>query len=392
MVSTTTTSAQAARDAPPVTYSRKKKTKRTDDDEEEKKGEDSIDAFAPPTTTSNKVQPPQPPPTAPAPPPPQKKSKKKPLLTQTHLDLGQTAFVCTTCRQCGMVYAPGDSADERLHRAFHADALQGPKLLVGGASSSSSSSSALLEAISFGASSSGESGSSGSGGGGKNKTLAGRILHAPPGPGLGGAGARRALAVAEAAFGAVPGWLLGISIPAAKRARCDGEEEGEGREELAPSSSCSKPLPAAALATCGKHAFFFECAATRRAVGVAVVETLASGTRLTKRRRGSGAAETATETAETTAAETTTETETTTAGAVGAALGVRGVWVAPSYRRRGIATALLDAARARAVAYTVVTRRALVAFSQPTDAGGGEALARRYASSESGDGGFLSYL
>ena len=50
--------------------------------------------------------------------------------------------------------------------------------------------------------------------------------------------------------------------------------------------------------------------------------------------------------------------------------------------------ALMLAARARAVTYTVVGRRAQVVFSQPSEAGGGEALARSYAGAE----GFWSYL
>lgn len=406
---------RAAEDAPPrVTYSRRKKEAKrpaeSDDDEKEKECPTALPLTT--TTTATKDRPPPPPP----PPPPQKKKKK--ALTQAHLDLGQRAFVCLTCSQCGMVYAPGDAGDERVHSTFHADALQGPRLLLGGrvssgplSSSSSSSPSSLVEVISLPP-------SLGSGGGGtrggRADLLRGRVLHAPPGPALAGAGVGRALAVAEAALGAVPGWLLGLcsTRPAAARDGGTGEEEeeggeggsggvGGGGEPASPSSPSSfqrrptpRPLTAAAALRCGKHAFLFECSETRRAVGVAVVEALASGTRLRRVGGGGGGGGGGGEGGA--GGAEATPPPPTTAGAAGAALGVRGVWVAPSHRRRGVATALLDAARARAVAYTVVGRRALVVFSQPTEAGGGEALARSYAGGGGkgggGGGGFWSYL
>lgn len=385
---------ESADDAPRVTYSRRKKEAKRpaecDDDEKE----EECPAALPLSTTTTAT-------TTTKHPPPQKKKK---ALTQAHLDLGQRAFVCLTCPQCGMVYAPGDARDERVHATFHADALQGPRLSLGrassssAASSSSSSSSSLVEVISFPPS---LGSGNGSHRGGNHPPLRGRVLHAPPGPALAGAGVGRALAVAEAALGAVPGWLLGLCpSPAAGAARDGaGEEEergeggsGAGEPASSPSSSPSsfqrrpappRPLTAAAALRCGKHAFLFECSETRRAVGVAVVEALASGTRL-RRVGGDGGGSGGEGGAE--GAEATT-----TAGAAGAALGVRGVWVSPSHRRRGVASALLDAARARAVAYTVVGRRALVVFSQPTEAGGGEALARSYAGGRGG-GGFWSYL
>lgn len=215
---------------------------------------------------------------------------------------------------------------------------------------------------------------------------------------------RRAVAVAEAALGSAPGWLLGIPVAGGGRRggergrrkggndgdgdddNCDGDN-GDGNGVGRSTSASAAPPPAAAaalLAACGKHAFLFECAETRRAVGIAVVEPLASGTRLRVVVCGEAAA--AAEKSAITTTTTTTAT-TTTAGAAGAALGVRGVWTAPSHRRRGIATALLDAARANAVAYTVVGRRDLVVFSQPTDAGGGAALAAAYAGGGGGGEG-----
>ena len=400
-----------------VTYSRRNKTKRPSESDADKDAKGDCSVAPIPTTTTEQQQ--RPPSSAPP--------TKKKHLTQTHLDLGQAAFICLTCPQCGMVYAPGDKGDEKLHSSFHADALQGPRLFVGSgascscSSSAASSSSSLIEVVSFLTS---DNDASKRGGGKKappssSSSLVGRVLHAPPGPRLGGAGVRRALAVAEAALGAAPGWLLGVLLSSRRGddeggggggggAATGGEGEGGdgcgggGGEPGSPprraaaaaaaasaSSSSAlppRPLPAAALAACGKHAFFFECPVTKRAVGIAVVEALASGTRLRRVSGGGGGGEGGEEGTETTATTATTET---TAGAAGAALGVRGVWVAPSHRRRGIATALLDAARARAVAYTVVGQRRLVVFSQPTDAGGGRALARSYA----GDGGrFLSYL
>jgi GNAT superfamily N-acetyltransferase len=67
-----------------------------------------------------------------------------------------------------------------------------------------------------------------------------------------------------------------------------------------------------------------------------------------------------------------------------ATLGVAQVWVHPEYRRRGVARALLDAARTCAVyAYVVPARE--VAFSNPT--GDGQALAAAYC----GGAGWLVY-
>lgn len=68
-----------------------------------------------------------------------------------------------------------------------------------------------------------------------------------------------------------------------------------------------------------------------------------------------------------------------------AAAGVRAVWVAPAARRRGAASALLDAARAALGAAGVAPPHALLAFSQPTEAG--RALAARYVGTDA----FLVY-
>jgi N-acetyltransferase len=68
-----------------------------------------------------------------------------------------------------------------------------------------------------------------------------------------------------------------------------------------------------------------------------------------------------------------------------AAAGVRAVWVAPGARRRGAASALLDAARGALGAAGAPLPHHLLAFSQPTQAG--RALAERYVGTQS----FLVY-
>ena len=37
----------------------------------------------------------------------------------------QSNFTSTTCRLCGMTYAPGQETDEKLHQTFHTNLLQG---------------------------------------------------------------------------------------------------------------------------------------------------------------------------------------------------------------------------------------------------------------------------
>ncbi|KAI7844966.1 hypothetical protein COHA_001613 [Chlorella ohadii] len=44
-----------------------------------------------------------------------------------YLDVGQRHFHAYRCPACGMLYARGTDADERLHAAFHASATQGPR-------------------------------------------------------------------------------------------------------------------------------------------------------------------------------------------------------------------------------------------------------------------------
>ena len=42
----------------------------------------------------------------------------------------QAGFHCHTCALCGMTYAPGDEADEKLHAAHHAKLEQGIRFHV----------------------------------------------------------------------------------------------------------------------------------------------------------------------------------------------------------------------------------------------------------------------
>ncbi|KAG4916533.1 hypothetical protein JHK87_054090 [Glycine soja] len=67
-----------------------------------------------------------------------------------------------------------------------------------------------------------------------------------------------------------------------------------------------------------------------------------------------------------------------------AACGIRAIWVAPSNRRKGIASKLLDAVR-KSFCKDLELERSQLAFSQPTSAG--KALATSYT----GTGSFLAY-
>nr|XP_027109373.1 protein CHROMOSOME TRANSMISSION FIDELITY 7-like [Coffea arabica] len=49
---------------------------------------------------------------------------------QLHLDLGQSDFLLHTCSTCGVKYACGDEADEKLHKELHKDYPHGIKFKV----------------------------------------------------------------------------------------------------------------------------------------------------------------------------------------------------------------------------------------------------------------------
>lgn len=71
--------------------------------------------------------------------------------------------------------------------------------------------------------------------------------------------------------------------------------------------------------------------------------------------------------------------------AVSASCGIRAIWVAPSSRRKHVATELLDALR-KSFCKGQILKPSQCAFSQPTSSG------RALASSYSGTGSFLVYM
>nr|CAD1824669.1 unnamed protein product [Ananas comosus var. bracteatus] len=50
---------------------------------------------------------------------------KKRSYAQYHLELGQSDFVLHSCAVCGMMYARGDQEDEKTHKAFHKNYYEG---------------------------------------------------------------------------------------------------------------------------------------------------------------------------------------------------------------------------------------------------------------------------
>ncbi|KAG6536507.1 hypothetical protein ZIOFF_001565 [Zingiber officinale] len=50
---------------------------------------------------------------------------KKRSYAQCHLELGQSDFLLRSCFVCGMMYAPGDESDEKLHGDFHMKYYEG---------------------------------------------------------------------------------------------------------------------------------------------------------------------------------------------------------------------------------------------------------------------------
>ncbi|KAI8539646.1 hypothetical protein RHMOL_Rhmol09G0199000 [Rhododendron molle] len=51
--------------------------------------------------------------------------KKKRSYAQLHFDLGQSDFLLHTCSVCGFMYACGDEGDEKVHKEFHKDYTHG---------------------------------------------------------------------------------------------------------------------------------------------------------------------------------------------------------------------------------------------------------------------------
>ncbi|XP_022864220.1 protein CHROMOSOME TRANSMISSION FIDELITY 7-like [Olea europaea var. sylvestris] len=53
---------------------------------------------------------------------------KKRNYAQLHLELGQSNFLLHTCKTCGFKYATGDEGDERVHKTFHKNYTHGISL------------------------------------------------------------------------------------------------------------------------------------------------------------------------------------------------------------------------------------------------------------------------
>ncbi|XP_042455168.1 protein CHROMOSOME TRANSMISSION FIDELITY 7-like [Zingiber officinale] len=56
---------------------------------------------------------------------------KKRSYAQYHLELGQSDFLLRSYSVCGMMYAPGDESDEKLHGDFHKKYYEGIRFKAG---------------------------------------------------------------------------------------------------------------------------------------------------------------------------------------------------------------------------------------------------------------------
>ncbi len=236
---------------------------------------------------------------------------------QLHLDLGQRAFDTAQCPLCGMVYCPGNAADERLHgaRCGVGDCGGGAPVDGGAAPQWAALVRGAVEV-------------DGSGGGGGV-----RVMHLPPrppsAPHSGGA-----VAVAE---------FLARML---------------GPDSAPPPPPAPAPHYFLALGTGGALA------------GVACVHALAPPVaRLLRAGGGVGGCSGGG------VVGGSALVLRADAPRVRATLGVAQVWVAAGARRRGLARRLLDTARARAI-YAYHVPRCELAFSSPT--GDGFALALAY--------------
>ena len=54
-----------------------------------------------------------------------KRAKKEDDPAQLFIDAGQRDFTSKTCKVCGMVFCPGLSSEEELHRRFHRETVEG---------------------------------------------------------------------------------------------------------------------------------------------------------------------------------------------------------------------------------------------------------------------------
>jgi hypothetical protein len=281
---------------------------------------------------------------------------------QLHLDLGQRAFDSTRCLRCGMVYCPGDAGDERLHAAQCArEAGEGE----GGAGCSG-----------------GGSGGSGGGGGGACSALQ-WPAHARDDVVATGEGGVRIIRVPPVAAAAASSGGGGAGVPPALQARAAavaahllavlGPHSLPSSGDDCSSDACGGSAPLLL------HYYVAVGAGSGAVLGALCAHVLPTPTaRLVTSSAGSEGADSSSSSSSSAEAPAPVPAPLLLrrdAPRVRAVLGVDQVWVARSGRRRGVARALLDAARAHAVhAHTVP--RAEVAFSQPT--GEGFALAGAY--------------
>lgn len=367
---------------------------------------------------------------------------------QTYLDVGQRSVDTRTCAACGMVWAPGLREDERAHTAHCGSAASmhlayaagGNDTVVAHVTLEGSNAPARIVKLPSGegptaaSSSSASSNSIGSnsrrGRAWEVRSLLHRVLGEASDPERGAAPAAptahrthiKKAAVADA------GGPTDV---------CDAADEGEdtgGGRSLGEAGEGGGAAASSVTSTAPREVVRWLCVAGGRVAGVAVTQRIttaypavvvvggAAGAGATERQRhdgdatsgssiatgnegnsGGGSSTAVTNTTASSSIAGGTHGEYGAGGATGtegrqltvdltsprpALLGVAQIWVHPDYRRSGVATALLDAARGHAVyAYRVPSER--LAFSAPTRAG--EALARAYlaasASSEQSSGG-----
>lgn len=276
-------------------------------------------------------------------------------LVQTYLDAGQRGVDTRTCAACGMVWAPGLPQDERDHAAHCASSAGGGD---GAARLQLPFAPAKEDAVVAQFTMPAPAGDWGARGGDVPARV---VMVRAPADGGGGCAAAPS---AAARRGRV--WEVRALLARVLGEGSDPEGWGERGGAGAASGAGAAPPPP-------REVVRWVCVVGGRVAGVAVTQRIATAfpTRVVVASPGG-------------------ERQLTVdvAAPRPAQLGVAQVWVHPACRRAGVATALLDAARAHAV-YAHRVPPAALAFSAPT--GAGEALARAYlaaaAAQEGGGGG-----